>query len=258
MIVPTIGEERQRKKVKKTTESLNELGEKLKKKDLDTLFIISPHLPLRRASFSVFSNENFAGNFKKFGDFETQFSYPGDPDLAEKINEKIEEKEVPSKERELEKLDHGSLVPLFFLLQKNKEKSLGLVPFAFCDVDLETHFRAGEAIGEVIAESNQKVGICASGDLSHRLKEGAPAGYHAKGKEFDKKLVELIKEKKTKKILNLDKDLIQKAGECGLRSVIVLLGALRAKENWEPNVLSYEGPFGVGYLTADFRLKTQS
>lgn len=45
------------------------------------------------------------------------------------------------------------------------------------------------------------------------------------------------------------------AGECGLRSFSFLLGILEeSKINWKPEVLSYEGPFGVGYLVANFRL----
>jgi hypothetical protein len=33
----------------------------------------------------------------------------------------------------------------------------------------------------------------------------------------------------------------------------MLLGALEGV-NWKPKVLSYEGPFGVGYLVADIRI----
>ena len=55
----------------------------------------------------------------------------------------------------------------------------------------------------------------------------------------------------TRAVLNLDEDLIEHAGECGLRSIVILLGALQGL-SVTPQILSYEGPFGVGYLVASF------
>jgi len=54
--------------------------------------------------------------------------------------------------------------------------------------------------------------------------------------------------------LKLD-ELYPEAGECGLRSFCFLLGILEASGiSWQPEILSYEGPFGVGYLVVNFKL----
>ncbi|GAI58233.1 unnamed protein product, partial [marine sediment metagenome] len=51
-------------------------------------------------------------------------------------------------------------------------------------------------------------------------------------------------------------DMFPEAGECGLRSFCFLLGILEASGiAWQPEILSYQGPFGVGYLVANFKLK---
>ena len=63
----------------------------------------------------------------------------------------------------------------------------------------------------------------------------------------------LISLRKAAEILNLDERLIEQAGECGLRSFIILLGILNDIK-YQPKILSYEGPFGVGYLVANFKL----
>ena len=81
----------------------------------------------------------------------------------------------------------------------------------------------------------------------------APAGFSSRGKEFDGKLIEFLKNKDIDGILNMDPDLVEEAGECGYRSIIILLGVLNGL-NWQPEILSYEGPFGVGYLVANFKL----
>ncbi len=44
---------------------------------------------------------------------------------------------------------------------------------------------------------------------------------------------------------------MKKAGECGMRSIAMLLGVIN-EVDLKPNILSYEGPFGVGYLVAEF------
>jgi AmmeMemoRadiSam system protein A len=51
----------------------------------------------------------------------------------------------------------------------------------------------------------------------------------------------------------LDPVLLEKAAECGFRSVIMLLGTLDQCE-FQVRVHSYQGPFGVGYGVASFRL----
>lgn len=61
--------------------------------------------------------------------------------------------------------------------------------------------------------------------------------------------MECIKEKNIKEILSIDDDFREKAGECGLASIVIMLGALDGYEV-EPEVLSYEGPLGVGYMVS--------
>ena len=96
--------------------------------------------------------------------------------------------------------------------------------------------------------------MIASGDLSHCLKEEGPYGFHPDGPKFDKALIESLKKKDIEKILKLD-EMYPDAGECGLRSFCFLLGILEASGlDYQPEILSYEGPFGVGYLVANFKL----
>ncbi|MCJ7829474.1 AmmeMemoRadiSam system protein A, partial [Patescibacteria group bacterium] len=100
---------------------------------------------------------------------------------------------------------------------------------------------------------NKRVAWIASGDMSHRLKENGPYGFDPAGPKFDQEFIRLLKAKNIQGILNLPERLIEEAGECGLRSFCLLLGALEAsKTKWQSEILSYEGPFGVGYLVTQF------
>ena len=49
-------------------------------------------------------------------------------------------------------------------------------------------------------------------------------------------------------VIEIDQDLRTRAGECGYRSIVIALGTVGDLR--DPEVLSYEGPFGVGYMVA--------
>ena len=146
--------------------------------------------------------------------------------------------------------DWGFNVPLYFLAKEFKGKIktylTGLEPPEF-------YFEKGKKIYQELKE-NKRYGLIASGDLSHCLKEDGPYGFHSQGPKFDKALIEFFKKKDIKNFLRLD-EMFPEASECGLRSFSLLLGILEESGlDWQPEVLSYEGPFGVGYLVANFKL----
>lgn len=118
----------------------------------------------------------------------------------------------------------------------------------------KSYFKKGRKVYQEI-DKDRRHGLIASGDLSHRLKKDGPYGFHPEGPKFDQKLIEALKKKDTKTFLTLDEKFPQ-AGECGLRSFSFVLGILEAAEvDWQPQILSYEGPFGVGYLVANLKLR---
>ena len=146
--------------------------------------------------------------------------------------------------------DWGFNVPLFFLAKDFKGEIKTYL------IELEPpqfYFEEGKKVYKEL-DKTKKYALIASGDLSHCLKEEGPYGFHPDGPKFDKDLIEALKKKDIEKILKLD-DLYPEAGECGLRSFCFLLGILEASGlDWQPEILSYEGPFGVGYLVANFGL----
>jgi len=149
--------------------------------------------------------------------------------------------------------DWGFNVPLHFLAQgfKGEIKTylMGLEEPKF-------YFEEGKKVYKSkIQNSKSKIAVIASGDLSHCLKEDGPYGFHPEGPKFDKELIESLKKKDVENILKLDNK-YPEAGECGLRSFCFLLGILEESGiNYKPEILSYEGPFGVGYLVANFKIQ---
>ncbi|MFP4661185.1 MAG: AmmeMemoRadiSam system protein B [Halanaerobiales bacterium] len=258
IIIPEIGKGR-REEVRKTINSLEELGKEIKEKKPDILITISPHGPVFTDAISILDQEKLEGDFSDFACPEVGMSVKTDQEFIQKIKENAQEKHIEVitlSTADLEKynypgkLDHGVMVPLYFIKEQT-ELSIPVIPITMGLLEYEKLYSFGQVIHQTVEEMDLKAVIVASGDLSHRLKPGAPAGFNPLGEEFDKKLIQLLDEERYEEVLGIDTHLIEKAGECGLRPVIIMLGALAGRK-FESDVKSYEGPFGVGYGVVSF------
>jgi aromatic ring-opening dioxygenase LigB subunit len=142
--------------------------------------------------------------------------------------------------------DWGFNVPLFFLAPNFKGK---ITTYLTGFESPAEHFALGQKMARNL-DQKKNYAFIASGDLSHVLKEDGPYGFHPEGPKFDQELVKLLEEKKVPEILKLD-DRYPEAADCGLRSFALALGLLsECGIEINPQILSYEEPFGVGYLVA--------
>ena len=250
IIIPTIGKDNL-SKVDKTVLAMEKLEHEVYASQPDLILIISPHGHMLSDAFSVNLHTKYQVDFEAFGDWQTKMEFKSSPEFISKIKECVET-ELSISVISDEKLDHGSGVPLFFLTAHLK--NIPIVPISYSFLDLNKHFKFGQLLNQEIAKSDLRIAVIASGDLSHCLTKDAPAPYSPKGQEFDQQLIKYLEKKAYSDVLNFDADFIEEAAECGLRSFVILFGIIQEyKHNVE--ILSYEGPFGVGYLVANFKLK---
>jgi AmmeMemoRadiSam system protein A len=93
------------------------------------------------------------------------------------------------------------------------------------------------------------VAVVASGDMSHCLKPGAPAGYDPGAARFDAAFVAQLRHGATRGLAAAVSLLRECAAEDVVESTLFALGA----SGWRADgreVLGYDGPFGVGYGVA--------
>jgi len=246
IIIPTITASDDSKILTKTISGMKKVSKDFQSKEIDTIIIISPHAQSDGSRMSLNISPALSGNFNVFGDFKTNLLFKNNLELLKQATKKLELKKFPFLLINDPILDHGCLVPLYYLTNNGKYNPK-ILPVSYSALDNKNHFVFGKIIKEIIDESDKNIAIISSGDLSHCLNNDAPCEYSPSGKIFDEKLISFIKEKKIEKIINMDKKLTQNACECGFRSLLILLGVLD-NENWKPNIISYEGPLGVGYL----------
>lgn len=250
ILIPSIGKDNL-KKIQSTVDAMKNLEKELYASKPDVIIIISPHGEIIPDAFSMNLNASYQMNLENFGDFKNKQKFKSSPMLSLRIKERVEDY-LPLVLSSNENLDHGVSVPLYYLTQHLND--IEIIPVYYSLLNYDKHFEFGQLIKKEIVKSDKRVAIIASGDLSHCLIKGAPAPYSPKGEEFDKNFVDLLKKKDYKKIMKIDNKLIEKAAECGFRSFIILIGIIEEYEH-EVEIMSYEGPFGVGYLVANFKLK---
>jgi len=243
--IPGIGNAETFRTIQKTLEAFDELRIGLEQADPETIVIISPHAHSEQFSFVINSADGLVGNFSEFSLDET-YAYTNDIEIANKLDFLCSIKDLPT-HLYASFLDHGALIPLYHLTKNIKPK---VVQLAFSMMSYEFHYRFGETLQKVIDDDKGKrVAIIASGDLSHKLIPGAPAGFSPKAQEFDRSILHFLGAGDTASIMNLDEQIASEAAECAMRSIMILLGALHGKK-YKFDLLNYEGPSGVGYLTA--------
>lgn len=257
IIVPEIGRG-ELERVKQTCAAMEHLAARLREARPDALVMISPHAPVFRDAVALFRLPELSGDFGRFGAPRVRFSLKGDPALAGAIAGAATrrgikilgvDEEVAGRYGLEAELDHGLMVPLYYFRRGGLD--IPLVAAAMGMLPPERLYSFGIAVREAAAGLNRRVALVASGDLSHRLTPDAPAGYNPQGKEFDTALVNALKQGDLRKVFELPSEMCEAAGECGLRPLQMMLGALEGYQV-RTEVLSYEGPFGVGYCVATF------
>lgn len=245
-MVPEVGHE-SIAEVRGSIDAMGELTGRLIASGADTVVLISPHAPLEPRAFVAYDDENLYGDFANFRAPEATVLAPLDEELLDAIAQEAETEDLVVAGISGRLLDHGTAVPLYFLQQNGW--SGNVVPLGYSFLPNDDHLRFGACVKRAIDKVGRPVAFVASGDLSHRLKPEAPAGYNPEAHLFDEEVVAAFKANCPARIIKIDQDLRKLAGECGYRSLLVALG-LTSELLLSCEVLNYEAPFGVGYLVA--------
>jgi AmmeMemoRadiSam system protein A/AmmeMemoRadiSam system protein B len=256
IMVAGIGGPADQAKLAETLTAMREIDRIIAADPPETLVVFTPHGPVYQDAIVIYNSERLSGGLGEFG-LDQTWSWDTDQELAEEIFRLGQAAGLPVYLLEDQPnqsrlgLDHGVLVPLsFFNPQWASQVELVVIPISL--LPLEELYQFGALIREAVTELGRKTVVVASGDLSHCLLPTAPAGYDPRGAEFDQKFVALLQQGAVGELFGLDPVLLQKAAQCGFRSVVMMLGSLDTSE-FQTRLLSYQGPFGVGYAVAVFQ-----
>ncbi len=259
LIIPTVGRGEERA-IRRTVDAYREVARRIVSQRPDTIVVTTPHAPLYRDAFHVTTDAQLAGDMGAFRAPQTRLSVAIDTKLVSALIARAQDADLPlapSTPRDRE-MDHATFVPLFFIEEAAREAGIdlpSLVRIGLSALPTRAHRDLGHALARAIDDAGRRTVIVASGDCSHKLTADGPYGFAAEGPKLDAQLCRIFETGALDELFNLSEDFCERAAECGVRSFQIMAGALEATgQPIESELLSYEGPFGVGYAVAAFEV----
>ena len=250
LIIPEVGCGRE-KGIQATVDSYEEMGRRVAELAPDAVVVSSPHATLYRDYFHISPGPSARGSFAAYGARSASYEVAYDEELALAVEGICAREGLAcgtGYEREPE-LDHATMIPIHFVQRELAD--FKLVRIGLSGFNAGEHYRVGQAIQRAADELGRRIVYIASGDLSHKLTEDGPYGFAPEGPIFDERICQAFASGDLLDVLLMDCSLAERAAECGLRSFQMMAGALDGTPI-RAELLSYEGPFGVGYGVAAF------
>lgn len=250
LIIPAVGKGRERG-IQSTVDACNEVARRIARLAPQTIVVSSPHATMYRDYFQISPGRSASGSFAAYGARRASYQVTYDAELVGEVTRRCERAGIAAGtdyERDA-RLDHGTMIALHFIQQYYQD--FRVVRMGLSGLSPAEHYRLGQTVAEAAQALDRRVVWLASGDLSHKLKDDGPYGYVPEGPVFDKRITQDFATGDLVDVLAMDPSLSERAAECGLRSFQMMVGALHGIAV-RSELLSYEGPFGVGYGVAAF------
>lgn len=208
--------------IEATDRAMRAAAEEVARWEPDVLIVSSPHTILYGDYFHISPGSSGVGSMAAFGAPKVRIEAQYDAQLRDEIVRRA-----------------GVVCPIV---------RMGLSGFSAL-----AHYRLGRCVAEAVGALGRRAVFVASGDLSHKLRPDGPYGFAPEGPVFEKAVTEAMASGDFLQFLTMDPSLCERAAECGLRSFQMMAGALDGL-TVAARLLSHEGPFGVGYAVALFRV----
>ena len=238
----------------KTINSYKNIAKQIKEIEPETIIISTPHTKVYSDYFNVLSAPKLLGTMSSFGAPQVTFNETNDIELVEAINDLCQKNELAGGiiDNNYYELDHGTMVPLYFI--KQYLNNYKIIVIGISGLSFDDHFKLGEIINQAVENLNRKAVYIASGDLSHKLQEYGPYGYIEEGKIYEDYILKLSKDANFKELFKVDPVVYEKSAQCGHRSFIIMAGAIN-KKKLETTFYSHEDITGVGYEILSYYIK---
>ncbi len=252
LLVPEVGKD-DLISVASTVAAMRELADNLARENPDLVIMSSPHHPAARSgNIAVVTAEQLFGDFSRFGAPQVKVSCKGAPEFGTRLLDSIKGHSL--RESSYSELDWGFTV--FLVYAKEAGLKSAVLPLAVAWGSLKECYKLGVGIADLAKSYGEtlRIAYVASGDLSHCTRQQPIREYDPYGAVFDESIADAVKTRNPSLLLEHKETDLIRAKQCGACSFAVALGFYEGEEsNWR--LLSYEDPFGVGYLVAHFEVK---
>ena len=247
IVIPAVGGT-EAPRCRATTEAMGEAAGLLAACGAARVVVLSPHAPRHRRAYGHFQPARLQGNLARFGHPDLALAFPNDPEALAVIRTSTQREGLTFEALPERELDHGATVPLWFLQEAGFPGRVLVLAFPW-EAGEGSHHRFGHALARAMEDLGESWALLASGDMSHALRPGGPGGFHPKAHAFDQLVVDCVARGCPEDAARIPAELRGIAAEDVVESLEVSAGILGPGPR-PAQVLSYEAPFGVGYLEA--------
>ena len=252
IILPEVGHGEE-KKIRATAAAYEQVADAVAKLRPDTIVISSPHTIMYSDYFHISPGVHAHGTMSRFGAPQVEFSLDYDSSLADTlaVMAGMEGLRAGTEGEREKELDHGVMVPLYFIMRKYSE--FRLLRVGLSGQSFSEHYRLGQLVTKAASELGRRIVYIASGDLSHKMKEDGPYGFAPEGPQYDERIMQVMGSGNFAELFDFDEEFCDRAAECGHRSFVMMAGALDGRAV-TAEALVHEATFGVGYGICTFRI----
>lgn len=238
--LPSLLEERLPESLTKIQAALKELEGELYVMQPDVLFLISPLAPMAKDAFLInLANEYVTDTAK----------YACDIELVSKLREYADSHTYGSANIINQiVLDHGSAVPLYALAKHLPH--VRVVPISLSLGTIKEHYRFGHVLRHVANESNKRIALIGSLQLSMRHQ----TTINPEADTYDKMILDGLQEQDFDKILKINASIVDSAQAMYSQKVLAMILGTFGDIRVSPKILAYEQAIGASHVVVQFTL----
>jgi aromatic ring-opening dioxygenase LigB subunit len=242
-----------------THAALATLGERFDAARPEVTIVLTPHNVHVEGHFAVVVAGTIAGSLAEFDAPSVHLSVPVDIGLALECVVALHDEGIPAVAASFggndptgatAPMDWGVLIPLWAMGGRAEPPVPVVVVSPARDRPPEEHVRAGRALARAAAESVKRVALIASADHGHAHDAAGPYGFDPAAAEYDRQVVELVREDRLAALLDFDPAFVAAAKADSWWQLLMLHGALG--DGWRGAFLSYEASTYFGMLCAAY------
>lgn len=142
LIIPEVGRGQERK-IQKTIDAYDAVAKRIGELQPDTIVLISPHQTMYADYFHIAPGLRAEGDFGRFGAGQVKVQVTYDTEFVQELCQRAKHAGLPAgTDGEIDRrLDHGTMIPLYFVYQY--WKGCQLVSIGLSGLPLSSHDRLG-------------------------------------------------------------------------------------------------------------------
>ena len=213
-----------------------------REKEVESLIVVSGQTAPYIKEFAIHDSEDLHLNLSLFRNHNSA-TLENNQEMLQKIAS-IALREKIHLQGLQEALDFGQAIPLYICLQNNLNLPVTAIHISHESKDIHKAF--GKVIAEATLESNSRIGLIISADLSNKISKTESQSYDSEARSWNKEFLRILQGNLVK-LNTLDPFITEDVGGLYTFRAAKILEGVLSKYLYKSKNSFYEEAFGIGY-----------